>query len=182
MKTLLVFIAVASLPTASLAREPLHEMLRSHCADCHDRHTTEGEFDLTDLLDGQLSDDPRARVLTRIRSRVESGEMPPLDADTLASDERQRLAQLMSAELQQLADKLRDDPGDVAMTRLTPYEYRNVIRDLSGGVVTDAGRLLPNEGGAGEGFANVGAVQVMTLPQLEKYVDAAKEALKHLRV
>ena len=80
-----------------------------------------------------------------------------------------------------LAERLRDDPGDVQLVRLTPYEYRNIMRDLSGGVFLDAGRLLPNEGGAGEGFANVGAAQSMTPSQYEKYVDAAQDALEHLR-
>jgi len=68
------------------------------------------------------------------------------------------------------------------MARLTPHEYRNVIRDLSGGIVTDAGRYLPNEGGAGEGFSNVGEAQSMTPIQLEKYLDAAKDVLAHVRV
>ncbi len=182
MKRWLLFITIAGMSVTSLAREPLHELLRSHCVDCHDRYTTEGELDLTELLASELAADSQARVLTRVRSRVESGEMPPKDAETLSSDQRQRLTQLLTDELATLAESLRDDPGEVAMARLTPYEYRNVIRDLSGGVVTDAGRLLPNEGGAGEGFANVGAAQVMTLSQLERYVDAAKESLKHLRV
>lgn len=162
--------------------DQLPEMLRSHCVDCHDPYTTEGEFDLTDLLDGKLVDEQRARALVRMQERVEAGEMPPVDSDTLTLQDRHQLVELLTGRLDGLAEKLKDDPGDVAMARLTPYEYRNVIRDLSGGVVTDAGRLLPNEGGAGEGFSNVGAAQVMTLTQLEKYVDAAKDALQHLRL
>jgi hypothetical protein len=45
-----------------------------------------------------------------------------------------------------------------------------------------AGEYLPNEGGAGEGFSNVGEAQGMGVAQFEKYLEAAKGALKHLRV
>ena len=161
---------------------PLQLALTSHCLDCHNDDTTEGEFSLQPLVDLRSQAERAARTLERAKARVAAGEMPPDDADTLDDDDREQLVKLVETELDVLAKELRDDPGNVAMPRLTPYEYRNVIRDLSGGVVKDGGRLLPNEGGAGEGFANVGAAQVMTLPQYEKYIDAAKDALRHLRL
>ena len=169
---------------SACAEEPeaLSAALTTHCVDCHNDDTTEGEFSLVSLLDQKADAETVARFLQRVRSRVSAGEMPPEDSNTLTAQERRGLVELVDGELDSLADQLRDDPGEVAMARLTPYEYRNVIRDLSGGVVANGGRLLPNEGGAGEGFSNVGTAQVMTLPQYEKYVDAAKDALRHLRV
>jgi len=67
------------------------------------------------------------------------------------------------------------------MQRLTKEEYRNVLRDLTGGIVTNAGVYLPNEGGAGEGFNNVGEAQGMGTTQVEKYLEAARLTLRHLR-
>ena len=160
----------------------LRSLLSSYCIDCHNDDSTEGEFSMQSLLDGTSPDESAARALERIENRVAAGEMPPEDANTLRKSEREQLVALVEKELDTLAEQLRDDPRDVVIARLAPYEYRNVIRDLSYGVVTDGGRLLPNEGGAGEGFANVGAAQVMTLPQYEKYIDAAKDVLRRLRV
>ena len=167
--------------SGSLAQEDIRAVLTSHCLDCHNEQTTEGEFNLQPLLDETQKPEQAAEAWERIHFRVAEGEMPPADAEPLADDDRRDVLASVSSQLQILAEQLRDDPGEVAMPRLTPYEYRNVIRDLSGGVVTNGGRLLPNEGGAGEGFANVGAAQVMTLPQYERYIDAAKDALRHLR-
>ena len=175
-------VAIAAVDLRAGEPAPLEKMLSVHCVDCHHADAAEGELNLEPLIDGQLRGDARARLLERIHHRVAAKEMPPADSDTLSDASRRRLVNEMNVELDSLAEQLRDDPGDVAMARLTPYEFRNVIRDLSGGVVENAGRLLPNEGGAGEGFANVGAAQVMTLPQYEKYIDAAKDALRHLRV
>lgn len=169
-------------PQTCLAEDRLSAIVDRHCAECHNESTTEGEFSLQSFLDGNVQDESWARTLQRIRFRVAAGEMPPEDANTLDANERRQFVALIESELQRLADQFRDDPGAVAISRLTPYEYRNVIRDLSNGVASNAGRFLPNEGGAGEGFANVGTAQVMTLPQYEKYIDAAKDALRHVRV
>ena len=156
--------------------------LTAHCADCHDSITTEGELDLSRLFTEQVTTVEKSRLLEKLLKRVLAEEMPPPGASSFSTDERKKLVNALNEEMDALANRLRDDPGEIAMPRLTPYEYRNVIRDLTAGVVTTGGRLLPNEGGAGEGFSNVGAAQVMTAQQYEKYIDAAKETLRHLRV
>jgi hypothetical protein len=160
----------------------LSQWVSNHCLHCHDSFTTEGELDLSKMIAGELSEQRRGRQLQRMLDRLQAGEMPPPDDNALTKTQRNRFATALRLEIDRLAEALRDDPGIVPIARLTPYEFRNSIRDLSGGVVTDAGRFLPNEGGAGEGFANVSAAQAMTPAQYEKYVDAAKDALRHLRV
>lgn len=153
-----------------------------HCFKCHDATQTEGELDLeafvektTSLASVQTLDD----IITRIRE----GDMPPKKAKKKPTDEeRKAIIAWAQGEIDALAQASMDDPGVVVMPRLTRNEYRNVIRDLSGGVVTKAGEYLPNEGGAGEGFSNVGAAQGMGAAQFEKYIEAAKGALRHLRV
>ncbi|MEQ8784827.1 MAG: DUF1592 domain-containing protein [Pirellulaceae bacterium] len=156
--------------------------VKSHCLDCHSRDLTEGEFSVEPLLADQLHTASRAQVMEKMRKRIAAGEMPPEDAVALETAERKQLLAWLDASLARLSEQLRDDPGLVVMPRLTPAEYRNVIRDLSGGVVTGGGRFLPNEGGAGEGFSNVGEAQGMNAAQLEKYLEAARDVLRHLRV
>lgn len=160
----------------------MHKLIESHCAVCHRGDTAEGELDLTPLLQNALNPAPRASVLEKIRKRVAAGEMPPEDSEPLRKSDRQHLLSWIGSSLDGLSEQLRDDPGLVVMPRLTPAEYRNVLRDLSGGVVQNAGRFLPIEGGAGEGFSNVGQAQGMNAAQFEKYLEAAKLSLRHLRV
>ena len=151
MKIALAICLLVSFAQVAQGDTPLMSLIETHCLDCHNADTTAGELDLEVSLFGSASAEARARTLDRIVARVSAREMPPEDSQTLDDESRGRLLRGSQEALDRLAQQLRDDPGVVAMPRLTPYEYRNVIRDLSGGVVTDAGRLLPNEGGAGEG-------------------------------
>jgi len=182
-RTVLVLLCVAA-SSVSLGATPsfdkdIQPFLDAYCMKCHNDKKQKGDFRIDTLSKDIGLDAPH---WAEVMERVSSGEMPPEESSSLSEVERQQLVQFLATQLDRLAEQLQDDPGEVAMPRLTPYEYRNVIRDLSGGVVGNAGRFLPNEGGAGEGFANVGAAQVMTLPQYEKYVEAAKDTLRHLRV
>ncbi|MCB1085497.1 MAG: DUF1588 domain-containing protein [Verrucomicrobiae bacterium] len=168
---------------ATITLPKLPEAMVTHCFECHDSLTAEGDLDLESLDSASLPPDQAARLLDRLLEAIDSGEMPPRKAKVQPTHaERAALMDWLRARTDHLARVFEDDPGVVSMSRLTHYEYRNVMRDLSGGIVTDAGRYLPNEGGAGEGFANVGAAQGMSVAQFEKYLEAAKGALKHLRV
>ncbi len=162
---------------------PLPQAMVTHCFECHDSLSAEAELDLESLEEKPQNVYTLARALESMRLLVESGDMPPARAGSQPTEpERSAIVGWIAGQLDHLAAVFEDDPGVVLMSRLTKYEYRNVIRDLSGGVVTDAGKFLPNEGGAGEGFANVGEAQGMNTPQLEKYLEAARGALAHLTV
>lgn len=153
------------------------------CYSCHGTARQRAEVNIEEALDapGGLSANPS--LLQDFLRVVKDGDMPPRSAKAQPSQtERDALIAELNARLVAVQNAQADDPGPVVVARLTRDEYRNVIRDLSGGVVVDAGRLLPNEGGAGEGFANVGEAQGMSAVQFEKYFEAAKSALNHLRV
>lgn len=152
------------------------------CFKCHDATQAEGELDLEGLFSAPM-EPGRLTLLEDIILRIEEGDMPPKKARKQpTAEERSEMVGWTRGQIQALAAAAMDDPGCVVVSRLTRSEYRNVIRDLSGGVVLDAGGYLPNEGGAGEGFSNVGEAQGMSVAQFEKYLEAAKGALKHLRV
>ncbi len=156
--------------------------MANSCYECHDSDSAEAEIDLELLESGPVDPYHAARLLESVRLVIESGDMPPQKAEQPTKEERAMMLEWVDQQTDVLAETYEDDPGIVVMPRLTNYEYRNVIRDLSGGVVTNAGRFLPNEGGAGEGFANVGMAQGMATTHLEKYLEAAKGALQHLTV
>jgi hypothetical protein len=154
----------------------------SFCIKCHDATQTDGELDLEAVTSGK-ADPAQWRVWEEIIARIQEGDMPPKKARKQpTAPERAEMIAWAQTQIDSLATATQDDPGHVVMARLTREEYRRVIRDLSGGVVLSAGAYLPNEGGAGEGFSNVGEAQGMGLAQFEKYLEAAKGTLKHLRV
>lgn len=167
--------------SAAMAAEPI-ELVTRHCGDCHGADTQEADLDLMSLLGSARNREPEFEQLSRVLEVLRNGEMPPVDSDShLENNERQALTEWLMSRIESIATAHRDDPGTVVMPRLTRHEYRNVLRDLSGGVVTRAGEYLPNEGGAGEGFANVGQAQGMNAIQFEKYLEAAKGSLQYLR-
>lgn len=154
----------------------------SFCFKCHDATQTEGELDLEAFI-AQKPAAAHVATLEDIILRIEEGDMPPKKSRKQpTTTERAEMIAWARGQIDALAEASMDDPGPVVMARLTRPEYRNVIRDLSGGIVLSAGQYLPNEGGAGEGFSNVGEAQGMGVAQFEKYLEAAKGALKHLRV
>ena len=169
------FLMIAGANAAPVAFE-------QYCFKCHDATQAEGDLDLEDFISKQ-SDIASVATLEEIIVRIAEGDMPPKKSRK-QPDAAQKAEMIAWAQgkLDAMAEAGMDDPGLVVMPRLTRHEYRNVIRDLSGGIVLKAGEYLPNEGGAGEGFSNVGEAQGMGMAQFEKYLEAAKGALKHLRV
>lgn len=178
MRGVLVWFMLSSCVTAA---EPA-ALLRTYCIACHNGDQAEAELNLSQVVAQPQSLRSDFSLLTRIFEAVSTDAMPPSDAERkLGSAEREQLKRWLQAELAAVAVAQEGDPGLVVMPRLTKSEYRNVIRDLSGGTVRDGGHYLPQEGGAGEGFANVGEAQGMNPAQFEKYVEAAKQVLRHVR-
>ncbi len=141
----------------TIAADGHRGLIVQFCGDCHNADTQEAELDLVSLSSSPAALRQDFKRLNRVVSAIESGKMPPKDAERQPSEvQRRQLLEWLHFEITAIAEAERDDPGIVVIPRLARHEYRNVIRDLTGGVVTDAGRLMPNEGGAGEGFANVG--------------------------
>ena len=153
-----------------------------YCFKCHDATQAEGDLDLEGFVT-KTSDIASVATLEDIMVRIAEGDMPPKKSRKQPdASQKEEIIAWAQGQLDAMAEAGMDDPGLVVMPRLTRHEYHNVIRDLSGGIVLKGGEYLPNEGGAGEGFSNVGEAQGMGMAQFEKYLEAAKGALKHLRV
>jgi hypothetical protein len=167
---------------AAVAAEPaeISSFLRQYCYRCHGEETSEAELDLRTVSDASgFSNKPK--ILERMRDVLELEVMPPSDAQTQpAPRQRRRALEWLNHRLKQLERLQQNDPGAVVMPRLTAAQYDNAIRDLTG-LDRNAGRFFPADGGAGEGFNNVGQAQPMTLSHLEKYLNAARNLAAHLR-
>lgn len=177
----LAFSALAAQVGAAPLSPEMRGLVSALCIECHGATRPKADLNLQPQLDagGDFSAEPRRLEL--VIEMLESGEMPPENAKRQATEEeRARLLGALRGHLSALQKIGQDDPGQVVMARLTASHYRNVIRDLTG-IDFDAGEFIVSQGGAGEGFENVGAAQNFPSGQFEKYVRAARAVVGRLR-
>jgi hypothetical protein len=165
---------------AVLAADDVRPVLTQHCLNCHGGQQVKGNFDLRHYPDDEAF---RADhdLLERLLDSVAQGDMPPKTAPALPLAERQRIESWAEGLLHHLSDAGRDDPGTLTMPRLTSADFDRVMSDLAGVPIDDDG-ILPREGGAGEGFANVGEAQAMTAVHAEAFLAAIDHAFRQLTV
>jgi len=176
----LVASAVAEAGELQLLNQQVGPVFEKYCVQCHGPEQAEAELDLTQLLGDPAAFHAVDKVLLDVYDVVDFEEMPPRKAEAQPnSREREIMTQWAEATLTHIEESQKNDPGLVVMPRVTRGEYDRVIRDLTGAEIA-ASNLLPTEGGAGEGFANVGEAHSISLTQIEKYLAASKFVLRHL--
>ena len=159
----------------------LRDTFSASCFECH-----AGEFAITEPLLDQMLDKPDGLMsdpvgLKRIRQVIAEGSMPPDDASQpLSGEDRQAVLTELDRLQKVLRQRFADDPGLVVMPLLNRTEFENAVRDLTG-IHFDASAYIGSQGGAGEGFANVGEAHNFSPGQFNKMLQAAKDMLGHLR-
>jgi hypothetical protein len=155
-------------------------LLQSYCWDCHGQARHKGELNLqayATAADLQA----HGEVLTRVEKRVARHEMPPEEARQPSDQERATLVRWLAATMPQGQPVVSGDPGAVVMAHLTPTQYERVIHDLTGMRLPVASQL-PRDGGAGEGFDNVGSAQDVTSLHVQAFLTTATQIVSHARV
>ena len=89
----LLLLLSASKSNASEIPEPLGELIRQTCLDCHDGDSAEGGLDLTSLS-FELDDRKLRDRWILIHDRIQAGEMPPDDSN-LSDGDRQSLVKTL---------------------------------------------------------------------------------------
>ncbi|MEL6105077.1 MAG: DUF1592 domain-containing protein [Planctomycetota bacterium] len=139
--------------------------IRQFCGDCHLDGATEGGFDASTLSD-DLTDKASFAQWERVFDRVESGEMPPEDAEKPDDPTRQAFVKLLGQPLWQTHA---NSKGTV-LRRLNRREYQNTVNDLFGTNLKLEQRL-PADGRSHE-FDNVGESLHISMVQLQQYLNA----------
>lgn len=157
-------------------------LLKKYCFECHsenDGDLVEGEIDFDQFAN--VADMRRAvKVWIKVRSMIDSGQMPPNDAPKPKGPELKLMRDWVRGFLLQEARRHAGDPGPVVLRRLSNAEYNYTLQDLTGVESLDPTREFPVDGAAGEGFTNTGSAQSMSPSLVQKYLDAAKEVSNHL--
>lgn len=176
VSTRLCFLALAgafavTAPPVMAAAGPFQAFLSANCMDCHDSEMKKGGLDLS-ALSLDLSQPETMRIWTRVHDRTLAGEMPPPKKRQPAPAEKASFLTVLQGALTRwdIAQK-----GTV-IRRLNRTEYENTLRDMLG-VQTRLAELLPEDGKA-HGFDNVGEALDLSPVHLQRYMDAAKAALR----
>lgn len=155
-------------------------LLSQYCYDCHDTDTSKGDIDL-EVIRRPADLAQAGNLVQGLLHALEHEEMPPRKAKKQpTAEERAELIAWIRTWQVETAKAHADDPGLVVMPRLSREEFAWVVRDLAG-VPTMAHEQIPGDGGAGEGFTNVGQAQTMTTDQVDAYLAAARGLLLQAR-
>jgi hypothetical protein len=156
--------AVAAVPP------PMQTFVQKWCIDCHDGDSHKGGLNL-DGLDFAAEQEAHARWV-RVFDKVLSGEMPPKNKPRADETTKRTFLTTLGSGLLQQHTAMK---GTV-LRRLNRTEYENTLHDMLG-VHTKLAELLPEDGKA-FGFDNVGEALDLSPVHLQRYMDAAKAALR----
>ena len=158
--------AGTSVAGAQDSHASLKPVLSQRCGSCHADGEKQGGFELSSLSDN-LQDSAAFVKWERIYDRVQSGDMPPADAEPLTKAEA---TQFKSVLHRALNDAHAAAKGTV-LRRLNRVEYQNTMNDLFG-VNLDLQADLPEDGRYHE-FDNVGSSLGLSSVHLKRYMAAA---------
>src|SRR5687768_5104877 len=151
---------------------------QKYCFECHGTRKPEAGLSIEKLVGG-FSIGAHWQQWEKVAEMLETGMMPPLDADEHPTDaERTATAAWIRDSLKSYETEHAGEPGHVTVRRLTSAEYAYAVRDLTG-IDVKAGIDTSNDSVGGEGFANFGDVQFVQDENIERYLEAAKLVAEH---
>ena len=161
-------------------RTDVEPVLNQNCVQCHGPDIQEGNIRI-DTLDANLLQGDDVNWWLEIFAVLSNGEMPPVDEAPLADDDRNRVIQWLSSEIQTASAFRRAQQGHSSFRRMTRYEYNYVLQDLLG-LPYNFTRDLPPESTSPDGFQNSSELLHMSTTQFGTYRELNRNALKKATV
>ncbi|MDF1659260.1 MAG: DUF1592 domain-containing protein [Verrucomicrobiales bacterium] len=169
-KTPLAVAVTCSLVSLSPAfeRNDLESFLGTHCYECHDDLTSEGDLNLLDL--GYDADDTlNVKQWIQVLDRVDSGEMPPKEQPRPTTKEIEPFLALLQEPLLEAETARLADLGRGRVRRLNRSEFETTLSDLVS-LPLNIQEQLP-EDAKSHGFNTVGEALNVSSVQMEAYLD-----------
>ena len=116
-----------------------------------------------------------------VSSAVGNGEMPPEDGPELADEDRNKIIEWLSSEIQSASQVRRAEQGHSSFRRMTRYEYNYALQDLLG-LELDFAKDLPPDPISHDGFKNSSETLQMTGKQYAEYLELNRSALNRATV
>ncbi len=154
-------------------------LVKQLCFDCHSGDVLEADVDLA-AFESFAAVRRGPRIWVKVREMLDTGQMPPKDAEQPSDSDRTLLQTWVRDYLTTEATVHAGDPGRVVLRRLNNAQYTYTIRDLTGVTSLTPAEQFPVDGAAGEGFTNTGNALVMSPALVTKYLDAAKDLAEHM--
>lgn len=157
--------------------EQARRFLTAHCEACHNAKTATGGFNIFKYpaKEAMLED---SREMQSVLRRVREGQMPPVGRPSPPAGDRDAFTAWLESSLRTAACAEGLSPARALLKRLNRDEYSATIRDLLN-IHINAGRDLPADGAGGEGFDNAAETLFLSPVHAEKFLDAAREALRY---
>ena len=171
-------------PKADLAvfANEIQPILEQACSSCHGPEKQKADFRV-DTLDPNLLAGKDVSWWVEVIDVVSNDEMPPADDEIELSDEdRSKVVEWLSQELQTASLHRRAEGGHTSFRRLTRYEYNYALQDLLGLPGRDFGNDLPPEATSEDGFKNSSETLQISGRQFEQYRELGRKALQRATV
>ena len=150
-------------------------ILKKACADCHGADAQEGNVRI-DTLNPNLIEGKDVDWWLEVLAVLTNGEMPPPEEGLLADDDRAKVIDWLSNEIQVASTIKRATAEHSSFRRMTRYEFNYALQDILG-LPYDFARDLPPEANSEDGFQNSSELLHMSVSQLETYRRIARQAL-----
>ncbi len=142
------------------------EFIEQHCVDCHNADEVNGSVRLDNLDQQDLNDHKTVLFFERVLRAIQTGTMPPQDAEILSQDERESVSEQIHSTLMK-----KTRTGGTVLRRLNRSEYEQSIQDIFG-IEYRVPDGFPADSNA-HGFDNSGEGLVLSAPLMEAYYHAA---------
>lgn len=162
-------------PRLAEFEQTIAPILKKACFECHGPEEQEGNIRI-DTLDPNLHLGRDADWWNDVFAVVSKGEMPPADSGSLTEEERKKIVDWLSGELQTASIARRDSVTNTTFRRLTRYEYKYALQDLLG-LPWDFAKDLPPEANSDDGFQNSSTQLHLSVSQFETYHRLARTAI-----
>ena len=175
---LFVFGLQAVANTAPLSPQPSLDsrhldLLKKHCAECHNEKKQKGHFRV-DTLPSRITSAQDADRWQKVLAQLNAGEMPPEGEKQLPDQPKTDLLEDLANAMVTARKTLADGHGAISMRRLNRREYANTLREILG-VKANVSKL-PADTGSGH-FDTAGAALFMSQNQFEQYRTVSREVL-----
>lgn len=170
-------------PAAELKfEEHIHPFLKHYCYGCHDNATREGGLDLQESVEQRFDEELRKwhKTWGNVARALTTGSMPhPAQKHQPSEQEREVFAMWYERALEERVTPESSRASNARLRQLTPFEYDNTVRDLTG-LDLDLSRLTQPGGVASDGgFANRGHEMQLSPTKLARYMKAADKIASH---
>lgn len=162
-------------PQLEKFKSTIEPILKDACLDCHGSDDPQGNIRI-DTLDPNLFTGGDVDWWNEIFAVITKGEMPPPDSTALSNEDRQKIVDWLTDELQAASIVRRSSVVQSSFRRMTRYEYNHALQDLLG-LPWEFANDLPPEANSEDGFKNSSEHLHMSATQFETYYESAHAAL-----